>query len=65
LKAFIPNRAGLISARVRWGDEERGRVEDEERGDGQSGRISISVLSLLLSPFYLLPSTFYLLPSSF
>jgi hypothetical protein len=35
LKPFIPNRAELLSARVRWGDEERG---DEERGDEERRR---------------------------
>jgi len=62
LKPFIPNRAELLSARVRWEDEERVRWEDEERGresDGEMGRLGEFLF--LCSPFFLFPSSFFLL----
>jgi len=64
LKPFIPNRAELLSARVRWEDEERVRWEDEERGresDGEIGRLGEFLF--LCSPFFLFPFSFFLLPS--
>jgi len=56
LKPFIPNRADIISARFRWGDEERGRLEDGERGRwGEWENFYFSVL----------PYSFFLIPYSF
>jgi hypothetical protein len=42
-------------------DEERERGSD--RGDGEIGRISISLFFLLPSSFFLLPCSFSLVPS--
>jgi len=64
LKPFIPNWGELLSARVRWGDEERGRLKDGERGrlkDGERGRWGE------WENFYfsVLPYSFFLIPYSF
>jgi hypothetical protein len=61
LKPFIPNRAELLSAKARWGDEERGRLEDDERGRWREWENFY--FSVLRSSFFLLPSSFFLLPS--